>query len=102
MTEQSAAKVAKVHLRAEVADGARFMELRMRSKDPLIRSGDWAHWKQMPLADLVAGLHRNVTELLRMAAEGADPTKARCQAADVQNFANLIGLRIAKGDRLEA
>jgi len=101
MTGERDAKVARVHLRPEVAEGARFMELRMRSKDPLIRSGDWAHWKQMPLADLLAGLGRNVDELVRMASEGADPTKARCQAADVQNFANLIGLRIAKGDRAE-
>ena len=90
-----------VRLRDEIRELGEEMERRMRSKDPLIRSGDWAHWKQMPLADLLAGLGRNVDELVRMASEGADPTKARCQAADVQNFANLIGLRIAKGDRAE-
>ncbi len=99
MPEQTE-RVAKVHLREEVAEGARFMELRMRLKDPLIRSGDWQHWKQMQLTDLIKGLRRNVAELERMAAEGADPIKVRCQAADVQNFANFLGLRIARGDRL--
>jgi hypothetical protein len=92
----------KVHLREEVADAARFMELQMRGKDPLVRTGDWKHWKQMPLGDLVASLHRNTEELEAMASTGADASKARRKAADLANIASFIGLRLAKGDRIEA
>ena len=91
----------KVHLREEVADGARFMELQMRGKDALVRSGHWKHWKYMPLAELLASLHRNHQELLAMASTGADASKARRKAADLANIATFIGLRFAKGDRVE-
>jgi len=104
MSEQTTeGRVPKVHLREEVASAARMMEIGMRSKDPLIRSGDWLHWKLMPLSELLASLERNRTELAAMATspEGPGGQKARRKAADLANIANFVALRIAKGDRAE-
>jgi len=93
--------VPKVHLREEVADFARWMELQMRGKDPVVRSGDWKHWKQMLLSDLLQRLRRNTDELHEMVTAGEEPSRATRKAADLANIANFIALRIARGDRLE-
>ena len=93
-----------VRLRDEIRELGEEMERRMRSKVKAVEQGEMPHWRQEPLVRLFERMKLNLVELKDVAAENpCDPrTEAATQkAADVANLANLIRLRIAKGDRAE-
>ena len=94
-----------VRLREEIRELGEAMERRMRSKVKAVEQGDMPHWRQESLANLFGRMGVNFCEIKQIADENpCDPrTEAAHQkAADIGNLANLIRLRIAKGDRLEA
>jgi len=84
-----------VRLRPEIKELAQEMERRLREKQPLVAIGYWAHWRQMPIEQLIKRLQHNVMELIGLT-KGA-PTRERVmrQAADVGNLARFVGLRAA-------
>ncbi len=87
-----------VRLRQEIKEQARLQELRMRQKEPLIASGDWKHWRQMPLAELIAKAEANIAALKEMATSGRPITGANKEAADLSNHVWMIAKQLAVKD----
>lgn len=86
-----------VRLCPELKELTRRMQLRLREKQPLVAAGDWPHWKQMALKDLVAAARGHLDALERMAADQdptLDPLK---EAADLGNRGWMIAKRLMAG-----
>jgi hypothetical protein len=85
-----------VRPRDEIKVYAKGMERRMREKQHLIANGDWLHWKQMSVGDLIASARGCLDELEAMDKGGAGDSMKK--SFDLGNFARFIGLRLTPAE----